>query len=119
MKILEITIPYPVSVNNLYFAKKFGGKYLNHHVPRYRQTVFALCAQKQKFGDSKIRLEIKMYPPDRRIRDIDNICKVILDSLQCSGVYNNDSQVYQLYVEKLEVRKYGEIELKIMEIESE
>jgi crossover junction endodeoxyribonuclease RusA len=115
MKELQITLPYPVSVNRAW--RQAGGRiYLNPLVKRYRQEVWVLLFNKIKFGAAKIRVEIKMFPPDKRHRDIDNIMKVLLDSLQHAGTIDNDSQIAQLYIEKLEVRAAGEVEITIKEI---
>lgn len=37
------------------------------------------------------------YPPDLRIRDLDNIQKSLWDSLQKAGVYKNDSQIKEFH----------------------
>jgi len=44
----------------------------------------------------KLRMEIEMYPPDRRGRDVDNYQKPILDSLEKAKFYENDRQVKEL-----------------------
>lgn len=68
------------------------------------------------FTHTKLRLELYLYPPDAKKRDIDNVCKAILDALQYAEVYDDDYKVWQLYVERKEVRKYGEVEIRLSEI---
>lgn len=64
----------------------------------------------------KLRVELLIYPPDKKRRDIDNVCKVILDTLQRAGVYDDDFKVWQLTIERKEVRQYGEVEFSITSI---
>lgn len=116
MKELKITLPYPVSMNVIWRQGRNGRLYLNPAVTRYRKAVWALTFNKPKFGNAMVSIDIKMFPPDKRRRDADNICKSILDSLQHAGVIDDDVQVQKLSVEKCEVRKGGEIELILNEI---
>jgi crossover junction endodeoxyribonuclease RusA len=67
-------------------------------------------------GGERLRLEIFIYPPDLKKRDIDNVCKAILDALQHGGLYADDFYIQQLYVERREVRKHGEIEFILRSI---
>ncbi len=64
----------------------------------------------------KLRIELLIYPPDLRKRDLDNICKAILDSLQHAGIFDDDFKIWQLTIERREVRKYGEVGFTITEI---
>lgn len=41
----------------------------------------------------EVSVEIDLYPPDRRRRDIDNPLKCLLDSMTHAGVYEDDSQI--------------------------
>jgi hypothetical protein len=43
------------------------------------------------YGD--LMVEIIIYPPDKRKRDIDNVKKALFDALQCAGLYENDYQI--------------------------
>jgi len=48
----------------------------------------------------RLRVEIEVYPPDRRRRDIDNVQKALLDALEHGGAYRDDSQLVKLEIEK-------------------
>lgn len=39
-----------------------------------------------------------MFVPDKRKRDIDNLLKVLLDSLKSACVFKDDSQVKEIYI---------------------
>lgn len=58
----------------------------------------------------RLRVEISVTPPDRRRRDLDNLLKAVLDSMQAAAVYYDDSQIDELLVIRRPVRK-GEGEL--------
>ena len=91
MVVLELK--YPPSINHYW---RMG----NHRIDlsdegrRYKSIVAGIvrCARVQPFT-SDVSLKIEAYPPDRRIRDLDNLMKAILDSLAGAGLYDDDSQV--------------------------
>lgn len=75
----------------------------------YGDTVF-LKFKKMKlegFGSSHISVTILAYPPDQHRRDLDNLCKVLLDSLQWAGAYQDDCQVDRITIQRKEVIKHG------------
>lgn len=112
---MKVDLPYPVSVNNVWL-RSHKGMYLNPKVDKYRKEVWANVYHKQKFNNAKLRLEVKMYPPNDRC-DIDNILKTLLDALQHAGTFSNDCQVHQLYVEKLEKKEGGLLEIKLSSLD--
>ena len=65
----------------------------------------------------RIFLNIRVYPPDKRKRDIDNLIKVVADSLQDAGFYENDSQIDRIFIERdSTVVKNGELCVRLSEI---
>lgn len=58
---------------------------------------------------------IKIYasPPDKKKRDIDNILKVLLDSLVRASVIEDDSFIRKLYVEKIAPEKGGKVRVEL------
>jgi crossover junction endodeoxyribonuclease RusA len=69
----------------------------------------------KSFGDARLSVSIDVYPRDKRKRDLDGILKVLLDSLQHGGLYNDDSQIDRLLVERCEVVENGKVIVKIKE----
>ena len=69
----------------------------------YRRIVMDECLTiKNKFSaDKRIRMEVIAYPPDKRRRDLDNLGKSLLDSLQHAGLYQDDSQIDYLSFERM------------------
>jgi len=54
-----------------------------------------------------LSVEVLLYPPDRRRRDLDNTLKGLLDALEHAGVYLDDSLIERLSVEKRDVVEGG------------
>lgn len=112
---MEVTaiLPFPKSLSvNSVWKRSSTGIYKNPKAKAYVKEVWAIMFNTYRFNAVPIRIEVKMYPPTAKW-DIDNILKVLLDSLQYAGVYDNDSQVMQLYVEKLPPTKDSRLVIKI------
>lgn len=93
-------LPYPPSVNN-YWRYWRNRACLTAKAKRYRRdVVLAMREQKVIQLQGEIELGITLFPPDRRRRDIDNALKALLDSLAYGGLYEDDSQITRLCVEK-------------------
>ena len=103
---IKITLPWPPSVNTYY--RKVGNKILISKKGReYKAAVKIICVELgvNKKLTSKLKLYARCYPPDLRRRDLDNLNKALLDSLEKAGVYCDDSQVKSLFLEEIKVMK--------------
>jgi len=110
---IELELPYPPSVNHLY--RHLGRRTLiSREGRRFRARVCSLLAAAcvPRF-DGLIRLEIEIYPPDRRRRDVDNAQKALLDALQHGGLYRDDSQIAKLEIERRDVVPGGRTLVRI------
>ncbi len=47
---------------------------------------------------SKLHVEIIFYPPDKRLRDLDNYLKALLDAITLTGFWTDDSIIDQLVI---------------------
>lgn len=116
---ITLELPWAPSVNHYY--RHVGHRVLVSKDGRnYRERV-ALRIQNENLdtltGD--VELRIQLYPPDNRRRDVDNVLKVILDTLTIGKLYQDDSQVRRLAVEKLQpMPPDGLIIIRIKEIEN-
>jgi crossover junction endodeoxyribonuclease RusA len=112
----EIELPFPPSVNHYY--RRVGHRTLISRKGRtFRHTV---CARLATLGlrrlKGPLRIEIEVYPPDRRRRDIDNVQKALLDALQHGGLYDDDSQIVKLDIEKLGCVAGGRTIVRVSEV---
>jgi crossover junction endodeoxyribonuclease RusA len=98
--VLELELPYPPSVNH-YFRMVGRRVLISREGRAFRTRVCStLAAMGVRPMAGRLVLEIEIYPPDNRRRDIDNVQKALLDALQHGGAYHDDSQVVKLTIEK-------------------
>lgn len=119
---LELIFPYPPTINHIYSRGKHG-VYLKPHVKAYREICYwqlsafntktVISAMATNVINARIKLTIKVYFPDKRRRDLDNILKATLDTLVYCKVIDDDSLIEELHVIKAGYVKHGRLELKI------
>ncbi len=122
---MQITIPYPPTVNRMW------RRVVMHGSPRtllskagriYRDDVAAAVLTQlgpvngRALRDSRVLVEIDAWMPDRRRRDIDNLGKAVLDSLQAAGVFADDSQVDVLTIRRCGVVRGGSLDVRLEEL---
>ena len=118
-----ITLPWPPSVNH-YWRKWRNRMVISREGRDYRRRVERLCAAPAgKFGNGsgnkkppRIALCMDAFPPDRRRRDLDNLLKSTQDSLAHAGVYDDDSLIDLLFVQRREPIKPGMISIELLEL---
>lgn len=103
-----ITLPYPPSVNT-YWGFRGSHRYLTDKAKTFKQQVWAAVLQTKNkgFGDARLSIVVNLYPPDKRVRDIDNVLKPLLDALTQSKIFNDDGQVDKLTIIRGNVVKGG------------
>ncbi len=96
---IEITLPWPPSVNN-YWRMWQGRMVISNEGRKYRKAVSELVMVHQgtRSIDGKVKMTIEAWRPDNRKRDLDNLLKAVLDSLTHAGVYHDDSLVVDLRI---------------------
>jgi len=115
---LELEIPWPPS-SNRYWRNIRGRTIVSKEARLYKFNIkelifFIYKIKTPYFG--KLELEISAFPPDKRQRDLDNLLKVTLDSLQSGKLFLNDYQIDKIFIERKEVVKNGKLAIKIREI---
>jgi len=117
---VSIILPWPPSVNSLWRSSSKGW-YMTKKAKEYKELVrYAVYkAKSPKFGDGEqIAVGVVAYPPDNRKRDLDNIFKILGDSLQDAGVYQNDCQIKKIYMEMKPKADVGAVHVKIWSLPS-
>ena len=120
MTSIILKLPYPPSINHYYksIRSRFGVRmYIDEKGILYRESIIDLVVEHKSqnkfpiavpyFPSEKLKLELYINPPDKRKRDLDNIFKAQVDSLQHALVFTNDFQIDKLYIERQEVVKNG------------
>lgn len=111
----ELYLPFPPTYNN-YYVKTARGVFISQKGRKFR----ALTAEavNEQLPDVSIAdrmlVEVVLYPPDKRIRDVDNYNKALLDSLTECGFWEDDCLIDQLFVYRGDVVKpQGRVFLRI------
>ncbi len=113
---LELTLPYPPTANT--YWRHVGAKTLLSAKGRaYKVNVYArLMPLRLRPITGRLWMEVDVYPPDNRRRDIDNLQKALWDSMK-GLVYLDDSQVDDFRVVRREVVRGGKVVVRVREIE--
>ncbi len=114
--ILRLELPYPPSINH-YYLRTATGVILGIKGKTYRRDVALLLHRHRDAfsADKRLSLTINVFPPDRRKRDIDNILKCAIDSLQYARVIVDDNQIDMLTIIRRNVVKDGYLAVWISE----
>jgi len=113
--IVNIRLPWPVSINNYYVRTRFGGVAIGKAGREYR-TVASEEWSRQAGSvtfDGRIAVRLVCVFPDERERDLDNIEKCLFDALQHAGAFRRDSQVKLKTSEQEMVQRPGWVEVTI------
>lgn len=99
---VRLVLPWPPSVNS-YWRTIPGRKHpiISEVGRQYRDAVHARVIYYQargRIGSRRAMAWLLACPPDRRRRDLDNLCKALLDGLQHARVYDDDEQIDDLRV---------------------
>lgn len=123
---IKIELPYPPTINTYWGFKVITGKgrrafvrsYLKEKGKQYKKDVALIVnSEGLDLGISKnISMKIDVYVPDKRKRDLDNILKGLLDSMEDAGVYVDDSLIDELHVVRKGHIKGGKVVVEITEM---
>ncbi|MED8444785.1 phage portal protein [Escherichia coli] len=104
---MKLILPFPPSVNTYWRHPNkgaFAGKSLISAAGRKFQSAACAAIVEQlrrlpKPTSAPASVEIVLFPPDNRIRDLDNYNKALFDALTHAGVWEDDRQVKRMLVE--------------------
>lgn len=122
--VLSLRLPWPPSINHYYGTRVIGKRairYIGKKGKDFREEVKNLVssnlehAEKYFTKDARLDVIIRVHSPDRRRRDIDNLCKATLDALQHAGIYADDTNIDALLVvrDREDIVKGGNIVVSI------
>jgi crossover junction endodeoxyribonuclease RusA len=118
--LLVLNLPLPPSVNH-YWGQRGNRKYISKAGKAFKLAIqdYVIEHNVPKLGEKRLQMEVTLYPRDRRRQDIDNRIKALWDALANAGVYDDDSQIDILIVQRGEIRKGGGCLVLIEEIDAE
>lgn len=114
---IDLTLPFPPSVNTVW--RRVGSRtLLSKRGREYRQEVASAVADQWQ-GEplmGRVAVEIEVWPPDRRKRDIDNSLKAALDAITHAGVWGDDEQIDRILLSRGPVVSGGQCYVSIEEL---
>ncbi len=116
MNELTLTTPFPPSVNTYWRrCKGRAGMFISERGQRFADAViYEHYSPRVIFSeDKRLAVTVKLFPPDRRKRDLDNFNKGLLDALTKARIYADDSQIDELRIIRCEKTKGGKAEVEI------
>lgn len=112
---IKFELDYPPSVNSYWQRNRNGSVRVSSKGMSYKRTVkMLLHGRKQLTGRLKGVFVVNV--PDRRRRDLDNVLKALLDSMQ-GHVFLDDEQFDEITVKRGKVIKGGRVDVELYEIE--
>jgi crossover junction endodeoxyribonuclease RusA len=114
---IVLDLPWPPTANT-YWRRNGGRYFISKRGQDYREYVAKACYAYQGLfvAEDRLRVKIKAYPPDRRKRDLDNLFKSTLDSIQHAGLYVDDCQIDKLSIERMPEHE-GKISIYVEKID--
>lgn len=119
METLRLELPIPPLVNHYWRHITINGTprtLISARGRDFRKNVVQIVGNEKKALriDSRVKVNVMVYPPDRRKRDIDGYLKSLLDALTHAGVWLDDEQVDAIYITRGEVVEGGKAVVEIL-----
>lgn len=113
-----LSLPWPPSVNRYWRHPTRGAlagrRFISAEGRAYRECVTAeVLASLRAKQIGRVALVIDAFPPDARRRDLDNLLKALLDSLQHAGLVEDDSPFDTLTIRRQAREAGGRVQLQI------
>lgn len=108
-------LPWPPTINDYYGVTRTGGRFVKTRATTYRAEV-SICLNEQCPGlklTDRLFVDVYLYPPDRRTRDLDNYMKGLLDACTLGGLWADDGLIDQLPIYRGVVIPGGRVVIEI------
>ena len=103
MPTVTLKIPFPPTANHIW-ARVGNRSFLTREYRRFLALVVGAVESAKVAPDFReaqaYAVELTVFPPDRRARDLDNFLKAALDAVTRSQLWRDDSLVCQLSATK-------------------
>jgi len=116
MKEVFIDLPFPPTVNSYYGHNTRGIKYVSKRGRVFRDLCAEMCNEQNVYNmriDTRISLDVILYPPDKRKRDLDNYMKALQDALTLSNVWTDDELIDGLHIHRGKLLTGGKCSVRI------
>ena len=105
---ITLYLPYPPSINNYWIASGHR-RFISQRGRDFKADVSTYVIEQNipKLGGVQVNIDIILRPRSKKLMDIDNCIKPILDAVQDAGVIDDDVQVVKLSIERGLIQKGG------------
>jgi len=111
---IALTIPFPPSANS-YIRHSRGGHFPTKKAREFRTAVAEIVAAMGiKPLATRLQVTMRVFPPSRQKRDLDNSIKPALDALQHAGCFPDDEAIDEIHVVRGPVQKGGSVKVLIL-----
>jgi crossover junction endodeoxyribonuclease RusA len=118
--VIRLVLPYPPSVNRYWRNLPGSRVVISAEGRQYRAQVIADVAARRARDRNMPRtlhlpvaVSVRVHAPDRRVRDLDNLPKAVLDALTHARVWEDDSLVDELHLYRCAPMRGGSIAVSI------
>lgn len=104
---IHLVLPFPPSVNH-YYVKTRNGIFISKKGKQFRKDVAELIHEQIQIKEQLnylLKVAVILFPPDARLRDLDNYKKALLDAITESGLWKDDKLINQLYSYRGEIKR--------------
>jgi crossover junction endodeoxyribonuclease RusA len=109
-------LPWPPTVNH-YWRNTSRGTLISEKGRQYRSTLWYAMRQRKAFkmfmDGERLGIKIDAFPPDRRRRDLDNLLKALLDSLEHAKLFKDDSQLDSIEIRRMSIIRDGKVDIHL------
>jgi len=117
-KDIELRLKWPPTINSYYqpIGRQRGIKRISDAGKAFRNAVIEDVHEQLGAGiwfNDRISLTTVLYPPDKRIRDLDNYMKALLDALTHAKLWEDDSLIDQHHIYRGVIIPKGLVHLHI------
>ena len=112
---ISLQLPYPPSINN-YWRHARGRHYISAQGKAFRQEVWATAGTRPRM-DGRLGVDVQVWVPDKRKRDLDNVLKALLDALEHAGIYKDDGQIDDLHITRRGIEPGGQCRVQVWELQ--
>ena len=120
---VTLKLPYPPTINSYYGRTRTGKVFIGTKGREYRKLVIDILRSSLPHTNAlteKLSVWIEVHVPDKRIRDLDNINKALLDAIShARNVWTDDYNIDDLRVTRGPQIKGGYVRVHIRKILNE
>jgi len=117
----QFEMPFPPSVNG-YWRTFQNRQIISKRGREYRIAAIASISAQGLSGEKlsgRLSVYVRMHPPTRARRDLDNYLKAALDAISHSEFWIDDEQIDKLTICRAEIIKEGKLVITVRGMDSE